>query len=352
MTWPRTGQAENELMPVTADSSIGKLVLSDSALIGTDSDGSVTAWRVLSNDKFTLTADQLLVLALVIVDRPGLDEIAETAKYSRIVSELVDMGLLCRSPEPAAMPKYWTIPEALVHLRASLGFPRPALDPAASADDPVPGASEAEPEGIQLPPSTDKAGRAAALLGERRSSREVCRPVALPDLAALLHLCCDEVEDLAAPGRVHRPYPTAGGSDELAVLVIATAVGDLLPGVYRYHAARCQLLPIPDPPATAFAEHNVARARTYLGLDSHLTPAVLLIINAVWPRLLHRYIEVGMISAYCDAGALLQTMYLVAADLGLSGTAVSSLSSIRNATMLDIDPLYESQVACFALGGS
>lgn len=208
-----------------------------------------------------------------------------------------------------------------------------------------------KPSEIRLTRSRRRGRRTAAMLRRRRSSSSVCAPVALADLAALLQACCGRLEDPAEPGQIHRPYPTAGGSDELCVLVIAAAVHGLRRGVYRYNAGRSALVPVPDPAGTEFADHNTDRARAYLGLTSDLTPAVLLVIDAIWPRLLRRYTDVGMISAYCDAGGLLQTLYLVTADLGLGGTAVASLSALRNAEILGLDPLHESQVACYALGG-
>jgi SagB-type dehydrogenase family enzyme len=338
---------------LTTDRSAPGFTLDRAALIGVDEDGNLTGWLAHRNAKFSLTARQLVVLAHVLADGVTGDRAAESKEQAAILSELVTMGFLkhCPGEHAQSMPGYWSSPEALVHLRASLGWPRSA-PPAGIASEPKPEAASSVGETIQLASSQRRARRMASVLRRRRSSRMLCDPLALEDLAMLLHLSCDSLEDPVEQGRVHRPYPTAGGSDELSVLLIPTAVLDLRHGVYSYDPERSALVPLPDPPATELARHNIDRARTYLGLADELTPAALLVINASWPRIIRRYSEVGMISAYCDAGALLQTMYLVAADLGLPCTAVSSLSSVRNAEILGADPLLESQVACFAVGGS
>jgi SagB-type dehydrogenase family enzyme len=325
----------------------------NTVLIGTDSDGLPVAWLALSNDMVRLSDRHLAALAHGISGEAVQAAEAKENKAATLPAGLVDHGVLgIGKGETSRMPAYWTSPEAVVHFRASLGGPRcpTAFAPVPEeADSPITFESNHQP--IKLAPVPGRADRIASILGRRRSSRMVCEPVALPDLVALLELCCGPVQDEADPNRLHRPYPTAGGADELTLLVIVSAVPGLRAGVYRHDSDRGMLLPIADPPATEFAQHNISRARLYLGLPDGSTPAVLLIIDAIWPHLLRRYTDVGMISAYCDAGALLQTMYLVAADLGLACTAVSSMSALRNAELLNMDPLKESQVACFAIGG-
>jgi len=83
---------------------------------------------------------------------------------------------------------------------------------------------------------------------------------------------------------------------------------------------------VPEPAGDEFTRHNSERPRTYLWLAESAAPSALVVVNAVWPHILSRYSDVGMPSAYCDAGALLQTMYLVAADLGLPCTAAVARS--------------------------
>jgi SagB-type dehydrogenase family enzyme len=329
-------------------------ILDDSTLLGIDLDGSLACWLALRNQKIRLTTDEREVLANVIAPASATRRPPpSTEHYAAIVSHLAELGVVRPAArKPRTLPRYWTAPEAVVHLRASLGWPR---DEDETGEDPdarmgMPAACRGH-AGIQLPDRGGRARRASDLLSRRRSSHEVSAPLALADLAALLQVSCDAVDDPEQEGRRHRAYPTAGGADELSLLVIAVAVNDLNPGAYRYHPDASVLVPLDGARAAEFADCNSARACDYLGLAADRAPAALLIIVASWPRMLRRYRDVGMISAYCDAGALLQTMYLVAADLALPCTAVSSLSVIENAQMLDVDPMRESEVACFALGG-
>jgi SagB-type dehydrogenase family enzyme len=328
--------------------------LDDSALLGIDGDGSLVGWLALKNEKLHLSEDQRAVLANIIApssashDPPG-----DTGHDAAVISGLVEMGILRPAGgDPYTLPRYWTTPEAVVHMRASLGWPRDEDESEEDGSDRIGVCADCLPhDAIRLPDWDGRARHAADLLSGRRSSREVSAPVALSDLSALLHVCCDLVDDPRQAGRKHRAYPTVGGADELSLLVVAVAVNDLSPGVYRYHPDASVLAPLDGAQAAKFADHNIARACKYLGLAADQPPAVLLIIFARWPRLLRRYSDVGMISAYYDAGALLQTMYVVAADIGLPCTAVSSLSVIENAQILDADPMQESEVACFVMGG-
>jgi SagB-type dehydrogenase family enzyme len=329
-------------------------ILDDSTLLGIDTDGSLVGWLALMNQKIRLTVDEREVLANIIAPTSAGHSVPQDAEHhAAIISHLAEMGIVRPAGrEPRKLPRYWTTPEAVVHMRASLGWPREEDETGEDPDERigVP-ATYLGHDGIRLPDRGGRARRAADLLSRRRSSREVSAPVALADLTALLQVSCDSIDDPEQEGRRHLAYPTAGGADELSLLVVAVAVNDLSPGPYRYHPNASVLAPLTGPRAAEFADYNVAHACKYLGLPVDQAPAVLLIAVANWPRMLRRYRDVGMISAYCDAGALLQTMYLVAADLGLPCTAVSSLSVIENAQMLDIDPMQESEVACFALGG-
>ena len=302
--------------------------LDDNVLIGVDADGSAVAWLVRENEKLTLTTAQLTALA--------------DAGFLRVSGQ--------RESRP--LPDHWTAPEALVHMRASLGWPRPEPSSRARPADQEEPASSSGSDMIRLgEPPASKGRLMASVLRRRRSAQSVCGPLALDDLSALLQVSCGSLEDPEVPGRAHRPYPTAGGADELSFVVVAANVTDLRPGAHRYHPDWRSLERLQDPAGSEFSRENSERACTYLGLGESSAPAALIVVNAVWPRILSRYSDVGMLSAYCDAGALLQTMYLVAADLGLPCTAVSSLNSARNAQILGVDPLRESQVACFALGG-
>jgi SagB-type dehydrogenase family enzyme len=87
-------------------------------------------------------------------------------------------------------------------------------------------------------------------------------------------------------------------------------------------------------------------------MDSELPvePAAVLLVTAVFARTMWKYEDIGLGLVYKDAGALLQTLYMVAQALDLAGCAVHLRGENEIAAWLGLDPMEESLVACFALG--
>jgi Nitroreductase len=70
-----------------------------------------------------------------------------------------------------------------------------------------------------------------------------------------------------------------------------------------------------------------------------------LVITAVFARVMWKYQGIGLSLIYKDTGCLTQTLYLVATALGLAPCAIGGGDERAVAHWLGLDPLVEAPVA-------
>jgi SagB-type dehydrogenase family enzyme len=275
----------------------------------------------------------------------ALDAFSEPAEADDSARGLVEAGLLV----PASAPRHesWSTFELVVQRmsggggrRARLPFARmpPASKPAESAPS------------IRLPrPRRLNQVRLTSVLRHRRSHREFAAgDIPLARLGELLATAAGVQRSVPVAGVSYRPHPSAGGRHPLEISVGAFHVTDLDRRVYRFDPFEsCLYRTRADPGRLDRLPDELGRA-----LDSELPvePAAVLLITAVFARTMWKYEDIGLSLIYKDAGALLQTLHVVAQALGLAGCAVHLRGEAEIATWLGLDPLEESLVACFALG--
>jgi len=202
------------------------------------------------------------------------------------------------------------------------------------------------------PPAGLPAITLAHALEKRRSRRNyAARPLCIEELSALLHHSARVVECVTDPqlgDRMLRPFPTAGARSELETYIVSVNIAALEGGVYYYDASRHRLLKIRD--RDAHFEQILRSVNTAAGGKLNRDPALVLLITAVFERLLWKYRNLGLSLIYKDVGAFLQTLYLVATVLELAPCAIGSGDEAGNSRWLGLDPLCESQVGCFIAG--
>jgi SagB-type dehydrogenase family enzyme len=213
---------------------------------------------------------------------------------------------------------------------------------------------------IDLRPFSDAplpASPAAKLVRERHSIRsfDPARPIALAELARFLDLTARvtatwqvDPDEVGGPPVTYarRPYPSAGASYELELYLAVDTCEGLAKGFYHYDAGAHVLVPIdaraPDVEAlltgAAFA------------MDAPGLPQILITIAARFGRVSWKYSSLAYALMLKDAGVLTQTLYLMAADLGLGGCAIGSVNIDLFARMTGLDFHVEGPVGQFALG--
>ncbi|MGH2586669.1 MAG: SagB/ThcOx family dehydrogenase, partial [Dehalococcoidia bacterium] len=155
-----------------------------------------------------------------------------------------------------------------------------------------------------------------------------------------------------AQGRLYqtstRPYPSGGAAYDLEVYLAVERCAGLARGLYHYDPCGHALVSLPagEPEVRALIRDAVRSS----GLES--PPQVLLILASRFQRLSWKYRSIAYAVTLKNAGVLYQTMYLVAAAMGLAPCAVGGGDADRFAAATGIDPFVESSVGEFLLGSA
>ncbi len=267
--------------------------------------------------------------------------------------ELHELGLLETEDEIADRRSTnfeWDPIELAVQRRTSRGGYR---TDSASAVSPVMVPRFADRPATALPPPGTLCNVSLAdVLEQRRSVRSYAkRSMSLEELSALLYHSARVVRCAGGARfgtRVLRPFPTAGACSELETYVLSVDISGLQAGAFYYDAFRHRLLRIRE--WDDHMERILRSVHTAAGNKLNRDPAVVLLITAIFERLMRKYRDLSLSLIYKDVGSFFQTLYLVATALNLAPCAIGSGDEAENSRWLGLDPLCESQVGCFVCG--
>jgi SagB-type dehydrogenase family enzyme len=197
----------------------------------------------------------------------------------------------------------------------------------------------------------------ARLLHERHSTRDFDdeRPITLPELARFLDSAArvqskwtsadmdDEGPEISYAAR---PYPSGGAAYELELYLTVGNCEGLARGFYHYDAERHALTPIPA--RAQDLEAQLMAAEFAMGASG--APQILVTIAARFGRVSWKYSSVAYSLILKDVGVLMQTLYLMATDLGLGGCAIGTNNIDLFAKMTGQEFYVEGPVGLFALG--
>ena len=258
----------------------------------------------------------------------------------------------------------WEFHDLLFHARSRDGWrrePSGAAFPYIGEIAPLPAARPPWP-GTPIPLARAPAGREsfAAVLERRRSERhyDEAHPISRDDLGALLDRSARirssavvEVADLAgrtAPFELtRRPYPNGGASYELEIYPVVDRCAGLDPGLYHYDAAGHALVRISG--RTADVDRFFANARR--STADQAEPQIVLAIAARFARVSWKYKALTYATILRNTGALYQTLYLAATELGLSPCGLGTSDAALFARATGLDPTVEGSVGDVILGG-
>jgi SagB-type dehydrogenase family enzyme len=198
----------------------------------------------------------------------------------------------------------------------------------------------------------------AKLLRERHSTRDFAaqHPITLAELSQLL----DRTARVQAKWRSRldpggggpmvayttRPYPSAGSAYELELyLAIANCEG-LARGFYHYDADRHALTLIDE----GGQEFEALLTGAQFAMDAPAAPQILITIAARFGRISWKYSAIAYSLILKDVGVLIQTLYLMATDMGLGGCAIGTANIDLFAKMTGIEFHVEGPVGQFAIG--
>jgi SagB-type dehydrogenase family enzyme len=197
----------------------------------------------------------------------------------------------------------------------------------------------------------------ATLLRERHSVRDFddSHPITLPELAQFLDRAArvlsewnSDANSQGGPAFTYstRPYPSAGSAYELELYVAVSNCEGLARGFYHYDAGGHALVVID----VSAQQLQALSAAAEFAMDASGPPQVLITIAARFGRISWKYSSIAYALILKDVGAMIQTFYLAATDMGLGGCAIGTGNIDLFAKMTGLEFHVEGPVGQFALG--
>jgi SagB-type dehydrogenase family enzyme len=198
----------------------------------------------------------------------------------------------------------------------------------------------------------------AKLLQERHSTRDFDsrRPITLAELAHFLDNTArvqTELKTMLDHGGggpelsyTVRPYPSGGASYELELYLAVDTCEGLSRGFYHYDAGAHALVPI----ETRGNQLDALLRSAEFAMGVSAVPQILITIAARFGRVSWKYSSIAYSLILKDVGVLIQTFYLMAADMSLGGCAIGTTNIELFAKMTGLQFHVEGPVGQFALG--
>jgi SagB-type dehydrogenase family enzyme len=263
----------------------------------------------------------------------------------------------------------WDFHDLLFHARSTEGRhanPLGGAYPYADAIAPLPAVRPSWPgKKIDLhevsPPSAEAPSPAAKAFRERHSTRDFDgqRPITLAELARFLDSTARVQSELKTPidhggggdggpelTYTVRPYPSGGASYELELYLAVDTCEGLSRGFYHYDAGAHALVPI----ETRGNQLDALLKSAEFAMGVSAPPQILIAIAARFGRVSWKYSSIAYALILKDVGALMQTFYVTATDMGLGGCAIGTTNIDLFAKMTGLDFHVEGPVGQFALG--
>jgi SagB-type dehydrogenase family enzyme len=190
-------------------------------------------------------------------------------------------------------------------------------------------------------------------LEQRRTIRTYGdRAMTLAELATMLHYAARMTRmrhDPALGDEALHTYPTGGARSELELYVVANDVAGLDAGAYYFDPVEETVTRV-DAAGEDGRQRLLRNVHGAAGKLLNRDPQVVLVITAVFGRVMWKYRDIGLVMIYKDTGCLMQTLYLVCTATQLAPCAIGGGNEIATSRWLGLDPLVEAQVGCFLVG--
>jgi SagB-type dehydrogenase family enzyme len=200
----------------------------------------------------------------------------------------------------------------------------------------------------------------ATLLHERHSTREFDdrQPITLAELSRFLdntarvqakwksRVDLGDDDDGPEVEYAARPYPSGGSAYELELYLAVANCEGLARGFYHYDADRHALVPI----GVRAHELDALLASAEFAMGAAAVPQILITVAARFDRISWKYSSIAYALILKDVGVLIQTLYLIATDMGLGGCAIGTSNIDLFARITGIEFHIEGPVGQFAIG--
>ena len=207
--------------------------------------------------------------------------------------------------------------------------------------------------GLPTPSGARAGGSLNEVMEKRRSRRDMSEaPVSLVAVGELLHRVARVTKLMRGTPEypqdvMLRPYPSGGAIHELEFYLAVHTCEGLTPGFYHYRGDEHALTRIDgaETPAAEMLE-DCASAWGQPGRP----PQVLVVLASRLPRLAWKYTGIAYKISLMNAGVAIQSLHLVATDLGLAGSAAGSGNPELFARATGVSSWEETSIAEFGFG--
>ncbi|MGL5062012.1 MAG: SagB family peptide dehydrogenase [Microcoleus sp.] len=187
------------------------------------------------------------------------------------------------------------------------------------------------------------------VLEERKSIRRYGQPITDKQLGEFLYRSA-RIKSTFNNGTMEcskRPYPSGGACYELEIYIAIARCENIPPGFYHYCPQNHSIGLVRE--LNSDTEKLLKEAGNATG-ESAFVPQILIVLAARFPRVSWAYESVAYALILKGAGALYQTMYLVATAMDLAPSAIGCGNADLFAKIAGTDYYAESSVGEFILG--
>jgi SagB-type dehydrogenase family enzyme len=195
-----------------------------------------------------------------------------------------------------------------------------------------------------------RSDRLAAVMDRRRSTRSYARtPIGIDALSEFLFRVARITGMFTEGGQelMSRPFPAGGSIHEIEFYLAVAECAGLAPGVHHYRGIEHALERLAN--SEPGARRLLSDSALAMG-QPDTSPQVLVVLASRLPRFAWKYQSLAYRLTLMNAGVIIQTMYLVATDMGIAGCAIGSGNSQLFAEITGLDPVGETSIGEFALG--
>ena len=273
---------------------------------------------------------------------------------AKALTEVDEAGSIVEKDNPAL--EQWEFHDLLFHRRSRLGRhdgPYGGAFPFKDRFEELPmHHPDAGSETLALfrPDNNELATRSASfheILEKRESLRsQGDMPISARQLGEFLYRSARVKHSVAQAGVSWRPSPAGGALHEVEIYPIVSRCEGIAAGIYRYDPFNHQLVVLAG-------QLDVVRTLASMGgLTGNLpeAPQVLLVMSARFQRIQYKYRSMAYALMLKNLGALYQTFYLVATDMGLAPCGLGGGHCELFAQATGLDGLRESSIGEFMLG--
>ena len=338
---------------------------------------STRVLSILRGEEFRLAPEELAVLLEV----PSDEEVESDGMDSRVLDRLVQMGAVLTNEEDEPLAELarrddelsadqWNLYGALYHFLTKWRDVDLDMPP---GDEPVPELFGAIHEfvgrygppppafspprasrGVHELPLVERRGGLYAALAERKTTRgfDGGARMTTEELGTILYYVfgCHGYAAMAGKGHlIKRTSPSGGGLHAIEVYPLIRGVDGVDPGLYHYNVADHTLELITELDAAEIddtANEFVCGQRYFASAHAHFVMTARF-YRSFWK---YRHTQKSYATLLMEVGHLSQTLYLVAAELGLGAYITAAVNNCNIEERLGLDGWTEGVLAVSGCG--